>query len=214
MTQQIVRNLTSASLWAAIAMLALVAPALVAPALAAPLGEQMRAGFPGAGPVADFSAPQITRALQKLLSLGVPPTLGVAVSVTPNAPYAADGMHLSFWKPAFLLGTAGTGEAGFNFWDLYNEGHIGVGITRRPDVAALLDCRLYSSGNIAYKIYSGDEGAFTGQGELKVLDGHVLLLLPARPRVEPVSVELWPNPAHALMGFFGCTLWPFTPAAH
>jgi hypothetical protein len=28
-----------------------------------------------------------------------------------------------------------------------------------------------------------------------------------------VAVELWPNPAHALLGFFGCTLWPFTPVA-
>ena len=208
MTQRTISMFTNTSLWAALAMLAPVAPAC-----SAPLSEQMRAGFPGAAPVADFGGPQVTRALQKLLSLGVPPTLGVAVSVTPNAPYAADGMHLSFWKPAFLLGTAGTGEAGFNFWDLYNEGHIGVGITRRANVAALLDCRLYSSGNITYKIYSGDEGAFTGQGELKVADGHVLLLLPARPRAEPVAVELWPNPAHALMGFFGCTLWPFTEGA-
>ena len=49
-----VRNLRNASLWAAIAMLARVAPAL-----AAPLSEPMRAGFPGTGPVADFSAAQI-----------------------------------------------------------------------------------------------------------------------------------------------------------
>jgi hypothetical protein len=193
--------------------LAIAMLVLVAPALAAPLSEQLRAGFPGASPVPDYSAAQITQALQKLLSLTTPPTLGEAVSVTPNAPYAADGTHLSFWKPAFLLGTAGSGEAGFNFWDLYNEGHVGVGITRRADAAALLDCRLYSSGNVAYKIYSGDQGAFTAQGELKVKAGHALLLLPALPRAEPVAVELWPNPAHALMGFFGCTLWPFTPAA-
>jgi hypothetical protein len=203
-----------AAIAAMAAMAAMAALATAAPAVAAPLSEQMRGGFPGAAPVAAYSAAQITQALQKLLSLTAPPALGEAVSVTPNAPYATDGTHLSFWKPAFLLGTAGDGEAGFNFWDLYVEGHLGVGISGRTNTAALMDCRLYSSGNVLYKVYSGNEGAFAGQGELKILNGHALLLLPARPRTEPVAVELWPNPAHALMGFLGCTIWPFTPAAH
>lgn len=200
-------------------LLALLAPALLtpaqaAPAAAAPLSEQMRAGFPGAVPVADYSATQIAQALQKLLALEAAPAVGAPKSVSPNAPYAADGTRLLFWKPAFLLGTAGSGEAGFNFWNLYNEGHVNVGLTRRSDVSTLLDCRLYSSGNIAFKIYSGEQGAFAGQGELKATNGHVLLLLPAPARTEPVSVELWPNPSHALMGFFGCVLWPYSVPQH
>lgn len=186
--------------------------AVAAPA--APLSEQMRAGFPGAAPVADYSPAQIAQLLQKLLALEALPSVGEPKAVSPNAPYAAGGMHLSFWKPAFLLGTTGSGEAGVNFWDLYNEGHVNIGFTRQTDVAMLLDCRLYSSGNIAFKIYAGDEGALSAQGELKVTNGHVLLLLPARARTEPASVELWPNPAHALLGFFGCELWPYSAPRH
>jgi acetyl esterase/lipase len=184
------------------------------PATVAPLSEQMRAGFPGAAPVVDSTATQIAQALQKMLTLEALPSVGEPTVVSPNFPYATDGTHLSFWKPAFLLGTAGSGEAGFNFWDLYNEGHVNVGFIRQIDVSMLLDCHLYSSGNVAYKIYSGDAGTLTAQGELQVKNGHVLLLLPARTRTEPVSVELWPNPAHALLGFFSCVLWPYSAPRH
>lgn len=179
------------------------------PVSAAPLSEQMRAAFPGAAPVADYNPAQITKLLQKLLAPEIAPAVGEPTTVSPNAPSAANGTHLSFWKPAFLLGTAGGGEAGFNFWNLYNEGHVNIGFTRQRDVSMLLDCQLYSSGNVAFKVYAGDEGALSAQGELKLTNGHVLLLLPARDRKEPVSVELWPNPAHSLLGFFGCTLWPY-----
>jgi acetyl esterase/lipase len=184
---------------------------LAHPSAAAPvLSEQMRAAFPGAVPATTFGAPEITQILRKLLPGTATPTVGDAQVVSPNEPHAPGGVHLSFWKPAFLLGTPGSGEAGFNFWNLYNEGHVNVGFTRRADAPLLLDCRMYSSGNVAFKVYAGDAGALTAHGELAPADGHAMLLLPASSHGGPVSVELWPNPAHALMGFFGCALWPYS----
>ncbi len=180
------------------------------PAATPALSDPMRAAFPQEAPIAAFNAPEIATILQKLLAPDTAPTVGDPQVVSPNTPQSAADAHLSFWKPAFLLGTPGGGEAGFNFWNLYNEGHVNVGFTPQADVSVLLDCTLYSSGNVAYKIYSGDTGALTAQGTLKIAKGHALLLLPARMRTEPVSVELWPNPAHALLGFFGCALWPYS----
>ncbi|MGH8252651.1 MAG: alpha/beta hydrolase [Steroidobacteraceae bacterium] len=185
---------------------------LARPSTTAPtLSEQMRAAFPGAAPVAALSAPEIAQVLRKLLSNTATPTVGEPQVVSPNEPYSPGGAHLSFWKPAFLLGTAGGGEAGFNFWNLYNEGHVNVGFTRHADAPLLLDCRMYSSGNVAFKIYAGDAGALTAHGELAATDGHALLLL-ASAHAGPASVELWPNPAQALLGFFGCALWPYSVA--
>lgn len=180
------------------------------PAAAPALSEPMRAAFPHAAAIAAFDAAEIAKMLQKLLPPDAAPAVGDPQVVSPNAPQATGGAHLSFWKPAFLLGTPGGGEAGINFWNLYNEGHINVGFTPQADVSVLLDCTVYSSGEIAYKIYAGDAGVLTAHGELKTANGHALLLLPAGGRTEPKSVELWPNPAHALLGFFGCTLWPYS----
>ena len=65
---------------------ALLVAALPASAPAAPLSEQMRAGFPGAVPVADYSAAQIAQALQKLLALEATPSVGEPKSVSPTSP--------------------------------------------------------------------------------------------------------------------------------
>ena len=180
------------------------------PAATPALSAQMRMAFPLATPTAGLNRPEITKALLKLLPPDAVPTVGDPQVVSPNAPQAAGGAHLSFWKPSFLLGTAGDGEAGFNFWNLYNKGHVNVGFTPQAGVPLLLECRMYSSGDVAYKIYSGDAGTLTAQGNLKIKNGHALLLLPARSRTEPASVELWPHPAHALLGFIGCALWPYS----
>lgn len=185
----------------------------VAAAAAPALSEPMRSAFPGAVPIAPFDARQIAKILQETLPDLSTPAVGMPQLVSPNAPQSADGMRLSFWKPAFLLGTSTGGEAGINFWNLYNEGHVNVGFRREAGVPLLLDCRMYSSGNVAYKVYSGEKGALTGHGELDIRNGHALLPLPAQGRAESVSVELWPNPSHALLGFFGCARWPYSLTA-
>ena len=134
------------------------------------------------------------------------PSLGPATSLTPNAPFAADGAHLSFWKPAFVLGTASGGEAGFNFWGIYVEGHVNVGLVTKSARRVMLDCRLLSSAKISYKIFIGS-GAGPRESAARNLDGgHLLLALPALRPATAVSVEFWPAPAHATLGFLGCDL--------
>ena len=178
----------------------------------AQLSEQMRSAFPDARPVTPYSSEQVALTIQKILKLAAPPSLSTPIALTPDAPYSREGSHLSFWKPAFLLGTAAGGEAGINFWNIYHEGHVNVGFAAVSGQSVLMDCRLYSAGNIAYKIYSGEGGALSSQGELKISDGHVLLLVPNGAGTGLVSVELWPNPVQALMGFLGCNLWAFSRA--
>ncbi|GEM_PF-2992595 len=161
---------------------------------------EMRHGMADARFVEIYSPAQRAEALQRALHLASPPELGVSVALTPNAPFARDGSHLSFWKPSFVIGTEAGGEAGINFWGLRQEGHMNVGVAPAGPVA--LDCRLLSAGRIAYKIYAGD--ALRTQADAALQDGHFLLMLsPSRPG-EPISVELWPSPGTEPLGIFGC----------
>ncbi len=177
---------------------------------APPLTDVMRAAFPDAQPPAAYSEEQISQTLQQLSKRSSPLRLGTAVTLTPNQPAASDGAHLSFWKPSFVIGTAGSGEAGFNFWNIFIGGHVNVAFVSVPKTSTLLDCRVESTGTVDFKIYAGDPGELASQGRTKLSGGHVLLLAPHFSRAGPVSVELWPNPENAPMGFFGCTLWPIT----
>jgi hypothetical protein len=174
---------------------------------AAQLSAQMREGFPGSGPVARYTPAQTRAALRKMLNLASTPALGEPVSLTPTAPYAKDGSHLSFWKPSFVLATADGGEAGVNFWGLYNEGHVNVGFTRRTGRPYVLDCRMLSTGGVDYKVYAGASGALRARGAMpRTGQDHYLLMVTAAVAGEPVSVELWPSPTTARLGFLGCDL--------
>jgi hypothetical protein len=161
---------------------------------------EMQHGMTNARFVEIYSPAQRADALQRAFLLASPPMLGVSVALTPNAPFAPDGSHLSFWKPSFVVGTEAGGEAGINFWGLHQEGHMNVGLTLAGPVA--LDCRLLSVGKIAYKVYAG--AALRAQAEAALHDGHFLLMLSPSQAGEAISVELWPSPATEPVGIFGC----------
>jgi hypothetical protein len=168
----------------------------------AQLTPQMHEGIPDARYIPAYNNEQRVLTVQKLLHPAKEPKLGT-VPLTPNAPLAADGAHLSFWKTSFVLGTPAGGEAGVNFWGIHTGGHINVGFTASGR-AAVLDCRVL--GRVMHKLYAGADSEPREQAETPLADGHMLLVLPALARGMPVSVELWPVPADATMGFIGCEI--------
>jgi hypothetical protein len=171
-------------------------------AAVAQLTPQMREGIAGSGYIAPYAGEQRVRLVRTLLHLPKPPELQT-ISLTPNAPFARNGAHLSFWKTAFVLGTPAGGEAGVNFWGIHDGGHINVGFTS-GGAAAVLDCRVL--GRAMHKLCVGAASEPRDQSETPLTDGHLLLALPAVARGTSVSVELWPVPAEATMGFLGCEI--------
>jgi hypothetical protein len=176
--------------------------ALLVLAAVAQLTPQMREGVAGARYIPVYGADRRAQIVQRLLHLQTVPKVRT-VSLTPDAPYAADGAHLSFWKTSFVLGTAAGGEAGVNFWGIHVGGHINVGFTAGGE-SAVLDCRVV--GRVMHKLYVGADSEPREQSETELDDGHLLLVLPDVARGTPVSVELWPAPSDARMGFLGCEI--------
>ena len=168
------------------------------------VSKTMRDGIPSAGYVPEYSVAEREHAAQKALSLGALPLLGPPVTLTPNAPFGSGGAHLSIWKPSFVLGTPGGGEVGVNFWGIHNEGHVNVGFTPTSTTGYLLDCRMLSAGPITYKVYDGVAESFRTQGQARLADGHLLLMVPTGQVGTAVSVELWPTPVTEPMGLLGC----------
>lgn len=179
--------------------------------LSLPAPAQVHSAFPNAAPIPVYTPSQRAAALQQSLHLAALPTLGAAVSVTPNAPYAPDGTHLDFWKPSFVLGTPSGGEAGDNFFGLHNDGHINLGFTAGPAHTYALDCRLLSATPITYKVFRGASATPAPQSAADLSGNHLLLLVPTPTPGEKVLVEMWPTPTTAVMGFLGCDLSPVIP---
>jgi len=170
---------------------------------------EMQHGLPSARFVPAYAIGQRGRAVQRAMALSAQPMLGATVSLTPDAPYAADGSHLSFWKPSFVIGTASGGEAGINFWGKHQDGHMNVAFAARN--AVVLDCRMLSAGSITYKIYAGDGAMPREQGVRPLRDGHLLLMIAAPTAGDPLSVELWPTPDTQPVGIFGCDISAVNP---
>ncbi len=183
---------------------------MIATPAPAQLSSFMREGVPGSAYASRLSDAQRGAAVRKALKLDFAPTLTAFVSLTPDAPYAPDGSHLSFWKPSYVIGTAEGGEAAVNFWGIHNDGHVNIGLAPTSATIRLLDCRLLVSAGLSYKIYSGADGKLTSQGVLPLSDGHALLLLPAATVGQPVSIEIWPSPGATPMGFLGCDVGAFS----
>jgi hypothetical protein len=158
--------------------------------------------MPGAKFVPVLSAAQRLEALSRLVKTASPDLSAVSASLTPNAPYAADGSHLSFWKPSFVIGTANGGEAGINYWGKYQEGHMNVAFPTSRAMQTLLDCRVLTAGHLIYKVYDRDE--LRTQGEITPIESHAYLLLPSSG--DALSVELWPAPQTQPLGILGCEL--------
>lgn len=171
----------------------------------ADVSEVMRAAIPGARSVARYTAVELIQLLRKR---GLSATLGTPIDLTPNAPLSANGASLSFWKPAYVMGSAEGGEAGINFWSLFSGGHVNVAFSPSPATSTLLDCRLLSAGRIRYKIFSGVGQSPNSEGVVELAEGHALLVIPMRMTQDAVSVELWPEPINTPVGFLGCGLWP------
>lgn len=169
----------------------------------APALVEMQHGLDGARFVPEYSVAERTQAMDT--AFGIKQVFHVTASLTPNTPYAADGSHLSFWKPSFVIGTANGGEVGINYWGKFQEGHVNVAFTPTSSIAAL-DCRMISAGHIGYKLYGGNASSPEAQGDVALRDGHMLLMLPRLAASVPVSVELWPMPGTATVGFFGCDI--------
>jgi endo-1,4-beta-xylanase len=184
---------------------------LAIPVPGAQISPQMRAGIANAGPVAVYSVAERAKAAQQALGLTTLPTLSTPISLTPNSPYGRGGAHLSFWKPSFVLGTAGGGEAGVNFWGIHTEGHVNVGFLSTGASSFLLDCRLLSGGHITYKVFTGEGESPREHGEAALRENHFILLVPAAPPEGLVSVELWPTPVTEPMGLLGCDLSAVAP---
>lgn len=164
------------------------------------LSPQMQGGLPSARFVPPYTAHERTVAIQALLRVSRAPHLRRFAAVTPNRPYSGSA-HISFWKTSFVLATASGGEAGVNFWNIHNEGHINVGFAAAR--TTILDCRLVASGSVTYKIFAGTDSEPREQAERTLDNGH--LLLAVAPAAD-ISVELWPAPLEAPMGFLGCDL--------
>ncbi|HEX4561776.1 MAG TPA: alpha/beta hydrolase [Gemmatimonadales bacterium] len=171
-----------------------------------PLSRFMREGIPAAGTVREYTVSERGRAAHEVLNLTATPILGPPVSLTPDAPFGSNGAHLSIWKPSFVLGTAGSGEVGVNFWGIHNEGHVNIGFTPTSATTYLLDCRMLSAGPITYKVYDGPGEALRAQGQVRLADGHFFLMVPPAQPLAAVSVELWPTPVTEPMGLLGCDL--------
>ncbi|HEX5323779.1 MAG TPA: hypothetical protein VFW40_08335 [Capsulimonadaceae bacterium] len=105
-----------------------------------------------------------------------------------------------------MIGTPSGGEAGVNFWGIYNQGHVNVGFTPSSAKSVVLDCRLLSTGDITYKVYEGMASEPVSQGAMALYDGHLLLIVPVARRGESISVELWPTTVESPMGFLGCEI--------
>ena len=148
----------------------------------------MRDGIPGgARPVPRYSDAERASAAQAVLTLPAPPMLGGTVTLTPDAPYAWSGAHLSFWKPSFLLGTAAGGEGGVNFWGIHNQGHVNVGFTATGGTTYLLDCRLLTAGRVTYKIYDGAAEQFRDSSQVDLDQGPLCSCWSAHPAPEVLS---------------------------
>lgn len=176
------------------------------PIAAQQISVQMRDGIPNAAFVAPYSSSERAKNAQNVLKSASLPTLTTTISLTPNAPFGNGGAHLSFWKPSFVLGTPTGGEAGVNFWNIHNQGHINVGFSPAPMTSTFVDCRLLSTGPITYKVYSGAGATPSAAGESPLDRGHFLLVVPGTGNGGPMSVELWPTPDTTTMGFLGCEL--------
>lgn len=70
----------------------------------------------------------------------------------------------------------------------------------------VLDCRMLSAGNIAYKVYAGNRGTLRAHGEAPLRDSHFLLTVSVSDIGRPISVELWPTPETQPIGIFGCEI--------
>jgi len=186
----------------------LVIVLLAAPVQAAhaQLSPFMKAGVADAVFVDRYTPETRAAAAQSVLHLAAPLKLGAAISLTPDNPYADEGVALNVWKPSFVLGTEAGGEIGINFWGLHSDGHINVSFTPHSPHARLLDCRLLSAGAITYKVYENGAGTPAVEAQAVLVDHHLLLTVPAAAVDKPVLVELWPTPATEVVGFFGCDL--------
>jgi hypothetical protein len=165
----------------------------------------MQAGFENARFIRAYSREERFIAAQKWLKTPARPLLGQTISLTPNAPYASNGTHLSFWKPSFVLGTPLGGEAGVNFWGIHVQGHVNIGFAHVIARTTLLDCRMLSVGPVTYKIYAGTGSAPASEGKLSSANGHFLLVVPGSAS-GAASIELWPTSVDAAIGFFGCEI--------
>jgi hypothetical protein len=172
---------------------------------------QLSSVFKDAKPVLVYSPAERAAAFQDLMHLPSQPRLGTPVSVTPNAPYALDGTRLYFWKPSFLIGTPSAGEAGVNFWGLYNDGHVNISFTAGSAKSYALDCRILSNGPITHKFFGDSREASISQGDTNLGKNHLLLVVPTSTVGASMLVEMWPSPTTAVVGFLGCDLSPILP---
>jgi hypothetical protein len=164
---------------------------------------EIRTGIPPARFIPEYSVLERARVAKRVLRLSVQPELGLSISLTPNASFAQDGSHLSFWKPSFVIGTENGGEAGINFWGHFEQGHVNVGVPAQRKKAVLLDCRVISGGDIAYKIYRSSATPDEA-GKISLHDGHLLLVVAVGAAA--TSVELWPAREKQAVGILGCDL--------
>ena len=178
--------------------------ALTAAPAAAQLSASMTRQIPSAQYVPRYTLAERAAAVQTTMHLPRPPMLDATVSLTPNAPYWRDGSHLSFWKPSYVIGTDAGGEAGVNFWNIYNGGHVNIGFASTSAAPKVLDCRMISAAPVAYKVYTGQRSHPDSEGRLPLHEGHFLLTVPATKAGDQVSVELWPATATTPVGFLGC----------
>jgi len=205
-------NPEGVAIWPTLFLNWMRARGMLSTSTAAGLTPQMRDGVSGARPVPRYTDAQRAAAAQRVLRLSVSPVLGGTVSLTPDAPFAWDGAHLSFWKPSFVVGTPGGGEGGVNFWGIHEGGHVNVGFPASAGTTTLLDCRLVTPGDVTYKIYDGTAERLRDSSQVTLADGHLLLLVDAARVGGPVSVELWPTPVTETLGFLGCEVSVVTDA--
>jgi hypothetical protein len=55
-------------------------------------------------------------------------------------------------------------------------------------------------------VYGGGGGEPAAQGEVALVEHHLLLAVPVVAVDKSNLVELWPTPASAIVGFFGCDI--------
>lgn len=160
------------------------------------------------GPVPRVYTPQQrTVAVQKLLNLALPPTLGQPVSLTPGTPYIAGLAELDFGDAAMVVGGNMHHDApvgGQAVWTTHS-GYVDILFNARANQRYVVDCRsLTGAPHINYTVNPGNLSGTAPLGQ----DGHFLIALDKAPTNGMLIVTV-DHPQSDLWFFYGCEISPF-----
>ena len=157
-------------------------------------------------------------AVQGLLHLQFPPTLGQTITLTPSAPFIPGLAELDFSIASVWSGTLSSlsGPAGGVADIGYTDGSVQIEFSARAGQRYVLDCRIDpSSSSITYSIAATQIPGYFQWGAFDTTsvgqDGHLLIAVNKVPTAEFVGVLFYPlqGPPVGSWRFYGCDISPF-----